>query len=113
MRFERRQEALQKEKDSIAADKAASAKKEKEENIKRKKAKRRAEKLLRKANDESSDPMADLDFLKTVDNLTSEETCALAARLEEDSEGALADLQEAVHEPHPTQNACEEGREDR
>ena len=28
------------------------AKKEKEENIKRKKAKRRAEKLLRKANDE-------------------------------------------------------------
>ena len=85
-------EALQKEKDRIAAEKASAAKKEKEENIKRKKAKRRAEKLLRKANDESEEPMADLDFLQTVDNLTSEETCALAARLGEDSVGALQDL---------------------
>jgi DnaJ family protein C protein 2 len=93
------QEALQKEKDRIAAEKASAAKKEKEENIKRKKAKRRAEKLLRKANDESSDPMADLDFLKTVDNLTSEETCALAARLEEDSEGALSDLRKLCTNP--------------
>ena len=93
------QEALQKEKDRIAAEKAASAKKEKEENIKRKKAKRRAEKLLRKANDDSEEPMADLDFLQTVDNLTSEETCALAARLPDDSEGALADLRKLCTNP--------------
>jgi DnaJ family protein C protein 2 len=92
-------EAVQREKDRIAAEKMSAAKKEKEENIKRKKAKRRAEKLLRKANDESSDPMADLDFLKTVDNLTSEETCALAARLPDDSEGALADLRKLCTNP--------------
>jgi len=92
-------EALQKEKDRIAAEKASAAKKEKEENIKRKKAKRRAEKLLRKANDESEEPMADLDFLQTVDNLTSEETCALAARLGEDSEGALQDLRKLCKNP--------------
>jgi len=92
-------EAAQREKDRIAAEKASAAKKEKEENIKRKKAKRRAEKLLRKANDESEEPMADLDFLQTVDNLTSEETCALAARLPDDSEGALADLRKLCKNP--------------
>jgi len=92
-------EALQKEKDRIASEKASAAKKEKEENIKRKKAKRRAEKLLRKANDDSEEPMADLDFLQTVDNLTSEETCALAARLSDDSEGALADLRKLCKNP--------------
>ena len=43
--------------------------------------------------------MADLDFLKTVDNLTSEETCALRGSVEDDSEGALADLRKLCTNP--------------
>ena len=84
--------ALLAEKQALEDAKKGSAKAEKEKNIKRKKAKRRAEKLLKKANSESSASMADLDCLKTIDERESEDVQALAERLTDDADGALAEL---------------------